>query len=208
MKEEAIIVFDFGGVLLDWNPRHLYRKLFEGDDEAMEAFLEEIDFYAWNHQQDMGRPFAEGVADLSAQYPHRAPLIAAFADRWEETLAGPIRQTVDILATLKQKGYPLYGLTNWSAETFHRIRPEHDFLNWFEAIVVSGEVGLAKPDPAIYHVLLEQVKAPSERCLFIDDSLANVATARRLGFKTIHYQAPGQLHGELASRGLLSPPAG
>jgi len=203
MSEKINIVFDFGGVLLDWNPRHLYRKLFDGDDEAMEDFLEEIDFYTWNHRQDLGRPFAEAVADLSAQYPHRAPLIAAFADRWEETLAGPIRQSVDILQALRQKGYPLYGLTNWAAETFYRIRHEHDFLDWFEAIVVSGDVGLAKPDLAIYQVLLEQIMAPAERCLFIDDSQANVVAADQLGFMTIHYQAPGQLHGELASRGLL-----
>ena len=203
MSEETNIVFDFGGVLLDWNPRHLYQKLFDGDDEAMERFLEEIDFYAWNHRQDMGRPFAEAVAELSAQYPHRAALIASFADRWDETLAGPIRQSVEILGALKQKGYPLYGLTNWAAETFYRIRHKHDFLDWFEAIVVSGDVGLAKPDPAIYHILLEQVGAPADQCLFIDDSRANVVTANQLGFMTIHYQTPGQLRGDLASRGLL-----
>jgi 2-haloacid dehalogenase len=208
MSDKAIIVFDFGGVLLDWNPRHLYRKLFDGDDQAMEAFLQEVDFYAWNHQQDMGRSFAEGVADLSAKYPHRASLIAAFADRWEETLAGPIQETVEILETLKQQAYPLYGLTNWSAETFHRIRPEHDFMDWFEDIVVSGEVGLAKPDRAIYQVLLQRVEAPAERCLFIDDSAANIAAAHELGFRTIHYQSPPQLNGELAARGLLLPAAG
>lgn len=203
MKDSHTIVFDFGGVLLDWNPRNLYRKLFDGDDAAMEAFLTEVDFYAWNHQQDMGRPFAEGVTDLSRKYPHRAELIAAFADRWEESITGPIEETVTILQALKVQGYPLYGLTNWSAETFYRIRPDYDFLDWFEDIVVSGDVGLAKPDPAIYGILLERAAAEAPRCLFIDDSPTNVQAAKELGFMTIHYQSPEQLAGELIARELL-----
>lgn len=202
MSEEPTIVFDFGGVLLDWNPRHLYRKLFD-DEVAMEAYLEEIDFYAWNHQQDMGRPFAEGVAELSEQYPHRAELIAAFADRWEESITGPIAETVKILEVLKRRKYPLYGLTNWSAETFYRIRTRYDFLDWFEDIVVSGDVGLAKPDPAIYEILLRRAGAPAERCLFIDDSPANIAAAQDLDFMTIHFQSPQQLRQALAQRDLL-----
>jgi 2-haloacid dehalogenase len=202
MSEEPTIVFDFGGVLLDWNPRHLYRKLFD-DEGAMEAYLEEIDFYAWNHQQDMGRPFAEGVEELSEQYPHRAELIAAFADRWEESITGPIAETVKILEVLKRRNYPLYGLTNWSAETFYRIRTRYDFLDWFEDIVVSGDVGFAKPDPAIYEILLRRAGAPAERCLFIDDSLANIAAAQDLDFMTIHFQSAQQLRQALAQRALL-----
>jgi 2-haloacid dehalogenase len=203
MKDELTIVFDFGGVLIDWNPRNLYRKLFNGNDTAMEAFLDEIEFYNWNHQQDLGRPFAEGVTDLTRQYPHRAELIAAFADRWEESIGGPIPETVGILETLKGQGFALHGLTNWSAETFYRIRLKYDFLDWFDHILVSGDVGLAKPDPAIYHLLLEQAQTEAQRCLFIDDSPANVKAANELGFMTIHYQSPGQLGGELAERGLL-----
>lgn len=202
MTDNPIIVFDFGGVLLDWNPRYLYRKLFD-DDEAMETFLAEVDFYAWNHRQDMGRPFSEGVAELSARYPHRASLIAAFADRWDESITGPIPGTVEILKTLKSQEYPLYGLTNWSAETFYRIRHKHEFLDWFEEIVVSGDVGLAKPDPAIYQILLQRAQAPAERCLFIDDSATNIAAADELGFMTIHFQSPEQLAGDLVQRGLL-----
>jgi 2-haloacid dehalogenase len=203
MTDRPIIVFDFGGVLLDWNPRNVYRKLFGGDDEAMEAFLQEVDFYAWNHQQDIGRPFAEGVADLSGRFPHRAPLIAAFAERWEESICGPILGTVAILDALRAMRYSLYGLTNWSAETFPRIRPKHEFLNWFEDIVVSGEVGLAKPDPAIYHILLQRAGATADQCLFIDDSVANVAVAVELGFKAILFQTPQQLRDELTQRGVL-----
>jgi len=201
-KQQPIIVFDFGGVLIDWNPRHLYRKLFPGESAAMERFLSEINFYEWNHEQDKGRPFSEGVAILSKQHPHYAALIAAFAERWEETLAGPIAETVDVLRQLKAQGYPLFGLTNWSAETFRRIRPKYDFLSWFDDIVVSGEVGLAKPDPAIYEILLEAANATADQCLFIDDSAANVRAAERMGFTAIRYESPGQLQRELSSYGL------
>jgi len=198
-----VIIFDFGGVLIDWNPRNLYRKLFDGDDAAMEAFLDEVDFYAWNHQQDLGRSFAEGVIDLSRQYPHRAELIAAYADRWEESISGPIPESVAILQALNLQGYPLYGLTNWAAETFYRIRPDYVFLDWFDDIVVSGDVGLAKPDPAIYEHLLARAGTEAGRCLFIDDSPVNVEVAKGLGFTTIHYQSPEQLGDELTKRALL-----
>ena len=198
-----IVVFDFGGVLLDWNPRHLYRKLFDGDEAAMESFLTEVGFSEWNHEQDKGRPFSEGIAVLSDQYPQHAALIAAFGERWEESIDGPITGSVEILEVLKQKDFPLFGLSNWSAETFHRIRPRYDFLYWFDGIVLSGEVGLAKPDPAIYRILLEQVDEPVDECLFIDDSEANVVAARELGFMTIHFASPQQLRMELSSRGLL-----
>lgn len=203
MKDKPAIVFDFGGVLLDWDPRNLYRKLFDGDDAAMEAFLVEVDFYTWNHQQDLGRPFAVAVDDLSGQFPHHAELIAAYGDRWEESITGAIAETVEILHQLKQAGYRLFGLTNWAAETFYRIRPQYAFLDWFEDIVVSGDEGLAKPDPAIYQVLLRRAKTPAKRCLFIDDSPANIATAQELGFMTIHYASSRQLSDELAQRGLL-----
>ena len=203
MKNTPIVVFDFGGVLLDWDPRHLYRKLFDDDDAAMERFLAEVNFSEWNHEQDKGRPFAEGIAELSGQYPQHATLIATFGERWEESIAGPITGSVEILEALKQKDFPLFGLSNWSAETFQRIRPEHEFLNWFDDIVLSGEVGLAKPDPAIYRVLLEQVNDSADKCLFIDDSEANVVAARELGFMTIHFESPQQLRLELSTRGLL-----
>src|SRR3954468_20613878 len=154
MKINAI-VFDFGGVLLDWNPRYLYRKLFD-DQAAMERFLTEIGFNEWNAQLDKGRVFAEGIAAWCAQYPDRADLIRAFHERWDESIAGAIEGTVDILARLKQTGYPLYALSNWSAETFYRVRHRYDFLDWFDLIVVSGEVGCIKPDPQIYNMLLEK----------------------------------------------------
>jgi len=197
------IVFDFGGVLVDWNPRYLYRQLF-ADEEAMERFFREIDFIAWNHEQDRGRPFAEGVALLSREFPHYAELIAAYHHRWEESISGPIWETVEILGELKRQGYPLYGLTNWSAETFPLVRDRYEFFGWFDAIVVSGEVRMCKPEPGIFEVLLQRSgRAPGE-CLFIDDSPVNVAASERLGFQAIRFESPAQLRDELIRRGLLA----
>ena len=199
------IVFDFGGVLLEWDPRHLYRKLFGPDLEAMERFLAEIGFAEWNLEQDRGRPFALGVAELSQRFPRYADLIRAYDERWEESIAGPIQPTIRILAALKQAGRALYGLSNWSAETFRRIRPRYGFFDWFEAIVISGEVGLVKPDPRIFQTFLTRVgRAPGE-CLFIDDGERNVAVARSLGFDVIRFASPEQLERELIRRALLTP---
>ena len=197
------IVFDFGGVLLDWDPRYLYHKLFENDAEATERFLNEIGFVEWNLEQDRGRPFAVAVAELTARFPHYADFIKAYDERWEESLGGPIQATVNLLGALKRAGYALYGLSNWSAETFRRIRHRHAFLDWFDDIVLSGEVGITKPDPRIYDILLARIKRPAAECLFIDDSEANVAVAEQLGFETIRFTSPEQLQGELIRRGLL-----
>ncbi|UCG24361.1 MAG: HAD family phosphatase [Chloroflexota bacterium] len=202
-RRHPVVIFDFGGVLVDWDPRYLYRPLFDGDDAAMEQFLDEIDFYEWNFQQDKGRTFAEGTAELSGQFPHYAELIAAYDRRWEESIAGPIPDTVEILHHLKEREYPLFALSNWSAETFYRIRPSLDFMNWFDGIVLSGEVKLAKPDPAIYAVLLEQVNDSPGNCLFIDDSEVNIAAARELGFNAIQFESPSQLRLELLNQGLI-----
>ncbi len=196
------IVFDFGGVLIDWNPRYLYQKLFN-DPLAMEGFLTEIGFVEWNMLQDKGRPFAEAVSELSERFPHYADLIKAYKDRWEESIGGPIQSTVDLLYSLKQAGYSLYGLSNWSAETFERIRNKHEFLSWFEDIVISGEVKMVKPDPRIYSVLLERIGRPAQECLFIDDSEPNIAVALELGFKTIRFESAQQLEETLYGMGLL-----
>jgi len=191
------IVFDFGGVLIDWNPRHLYRQLFDGDLAAVEQFLTRIDFTTWNLQQDRGRLFAIAVADLCAQFPEDAEFIRAYDERYEESIRGPIEHTVHLLQTLKQAGYPLYGLSNWPQEKFDIVRPKYDFFGWFDDIVISGEVKLAKPDPRIYTLLLERIGRRAEDCLFIDDSPANIRAADQLGFQTIHYESPEQLESAL-----------
>ena len=197
------IIFDFGGVLIDWNPRYLYQPYFPDQPQALESFLEEIDFSNWNAEQDKGRPFAEGIAELSAQFPHHASLIQTYFDRWEDSIGGPIAGTVEILRTLKQKGYPLYGLSNWSAETYPRVRRKYSFFELFDDIVLSGAVKLNKPDPAIFELLLRKTGYAARHCLLIDDSQANIETASTLGFETIQFASPEQLETELQRLGLL-----
>ena len=197
------IIFDFGGVLLDWNPRNLYRRYFPNSATAMEDFLAEVNFAAWNAEQDRGRPFAEGVEILSKQFPHRRQLIHAYHEHWEESIVGPIHGTVDILDQLKCKGYPLYGLSNWSGETFPIARRQYNFFESFDGIIISGEAGLIKPDPAIYKLMLDKIKRPAHDCVFIDDSLTNIEIAEKLGFSTIHFTSPSGLETDLRTMDIL-----
>jgi 2-haloacid dehalogenase len=169
----------------------------------MENFLDEVGFAAWNLQQDKGRPFAEAVAVLGTQFPHYGDLIKAYDERWEESIKGPIWPTVDILRSLKDAGYSLYGLSNWSAEKFYLARPKYEFFSWFDAIMVSGEVKLIKPDPRIFDVFLAKIDRTASECVYIDDSAANVEAADRLGFTAIHFLSPEQLASELHALGLL-----
>jgi 2-haloacid dehalogenase len=197
------IVFDFGNVLLTWDPRLVYHRFFPNDAEGMERFLEEVNFADWNLQQDKGRPFVEGVSALSQQFPQYSHLIQAFHDHWIDSVGGPLTGTVDILRQLKQAGYPLYGLSNWSAETFPDARQKHDFFDLFDDMVISGNVGHVKPDPEIYHILLNKIGKPAKECLFIDDSPANIHQAEQLGFAVIHFQSPEQLSSSLRALKLL-----
>lgn len=201
-RQQPAIIFDFGGVLIDWNARHLYRKLF-ADPAELERFLTEIDFHSWNLELDRGRPYAESVVELSRQFPQYADLIKAYDERWEESLNGTIQATVEILRTLKERGYALYGLTNWSAEKYEIVHHQYPFIDLFDGIVVSGIVKLVKPDPRIFALLLEKTKRPAAECLFIDDSETNVAAARSLGFKAIHFKSAEQLGTELSRLGIL-----
>lgn len=200
--DQKAIVFDFGGVLMDWSPRYLYRHFFNEDLAATDRFLEEIGFAAWNLEFDRGRPFAAGIAELAGRFPAYQELIEAYDERWEETLVGPIEPTVAILRALKNAGYPLFGLSNWSAEKFAGVRQKYDFFQWFEEIVLSGEVKLVKPDPLIFAYLLRKSGRRANQCLFVDDSIHNIAVAEKLGFATIHFQSPEQLKTELQEKGL------
>ena len=197
------VVFDFGGVLIGWNPRNLYTRYFPDEPQAMEDFLAEISFMEWNAQQDKGRPFAEAVAQLSAQFPHHAHLISAYQENWKESITGSIDGTVELLRLLKKKGYSLYGLSNWGTETFAKIRHEFDFLNLFDEIILSGEVKLIKPEPEIFELFLQKIGKTADQCLFIDDSEPNIITARKLGFDTVHFESPEHLKNELEIRQLL-----
>lgn len=197
-----VVVFDLGGVLIDWDPRHLYRKLID-DETAMERFLSEICSPEWNGRQDAGRSFAEAVAELVARHPDQRLLIEAYHVRWPEMVAGALDDTVAIVEELKAGGHELHALTNWSAETFALTRPRFAFLDWFESILVSADEGLVKPDAAIFQLLLERIGRPAEACLFVDDSRKNVDAAAALGFDAIHFQGADALRRELADRALL-----
>jgi 2-haloacid dehalogenase len=201
-RQQPAIIFDFGGVLIDWNARHLYRKLFDNALE-MERFLTEIDFHGWNLELDRGRRYAESVVELSRQFPQYANLIKAYDERWEESLNGTIQATVEILQALKEHGYALYGLTNFSAEKYEIIHRQFSFIDLFDEIVVSGIVKLVKPDPRIFALVLEKARRPAAECLFIDDSETNVTAARNLGFKVIHFKSAEQLGMELSRLGIL-----
>ncbi len=197
------IVFDFGGVLLDWNPRHLYRRVFD-DPRRMEEFLAEIHFSEWNFEQDKGRPFAVGVEELSARFPQHAQLIRLYHERWEESVSGTIPGSVEILRQLKAAGRRLYGLSNWSAETFPIARRKYrQVFDRLDGYVISGQVGLAKPDPAIFRYLAEQIHRLPSECLMIDDHEPNIDAARQVGYQTILFRSPEQLAGELRKLGLL-----
>jgi 2-haloacid dehalogenase len=201
-------VFDLGGVLIDWNPRHLYRTLFPGDDEAMERFLAEICTPAWNAQLDAGRPWPAAIEELTGRYPESRDLIAAYRERWEEMLGGPIEASVVILDELVEAGVTTYALTNWSAETFPIARARYPFLSRFRGIVVSGELGIIKPDPRIFLHLLDTFDLRPEATVFIDDSDANVEAAREIGLRAIRFHDPPGLRRELRAQGLPVTAAG
>ena len=196
------IVFDYGNVLVEWEPRYVYRRFFN-DEESMERFFHEVDFMEWNAQQDKGRSFTDGVAALSKEFPHHAHLIQAYHDHWKDSIGEAYWGTVEIMKQLKQAGYALYGLSNWSAETFPHILEQYDFFNMFDDMVISGEVGHVKPQPEIFHILLERIGRPAQECLFIDDSLPNIQQAQTIGFATIRFESSEQLVKALRSLNIL-----
>jgi len=196
------VVFDVGNVLLHWDAKRVYRDVFETDAE-IEEFFQQIDFDAWNQAQDAGRSWADAVAAGSAAHPHHADLIARFDRHWHDSVPGPIDGTVDILATLKDAGVPLYAITNFSAEKWVECQTRFPFLaNSFRGIVVSAHEKLVKPDHAIFELFLERHAQSAEDCIFIDDSPANVSSAIALGFDGILFETPEALNVRLKERGL------
>jgi 2-haloacid dehalogenase len=198
-----VVLFDLGGVLIEWDPRHLYRRLFPDDEEAMERFLSEVCTLEWNAQQDIGRPWDQAVAELTAEHPAWAPHIAAYHEHWDEMVPGSVPGTPEILGELARGGVRLLALSNWSVDTFVRMRPRFAFLDAFEAIMISGDVGLIKPDPRIFHACVERYDLDPGRTLFIDDSAANVASARGEGLVALRFTGAPDLRAELEERGLL-----
>lgn len=196
------VVFDLGGVLIDWNPRHLYRKLFGADEAAMEAFLAQVCNMAWNEQQDRGRSWDEAVADAIAQHPGHASNIRAYRDRWPEMLRGAIDGSVAILESLKARGVRVLALTNWSAETFPVALARFPFMQWFDGIVVSGQERMMKPEPEIFRLLIARYRLLPAATVFIDDTQVNVDAAVSEGLRALRFVEPGQLRRDLEALGV------
>lgn len=186
------IIFDLGGVLIDWNPRFMYRKIFD-NEATMEEFLQTVCTDEWNIQQDSGNTLAAGTEELCKKYPEKADLIRMYYARWPEMLAGQIQGTVDILHQLQQQNYNLFALTNWSHETFPYARNHFGFLQLFQDIVVSGEEKIMKPDHRIYQILLSRNNIDAKESIFIDDNLKNINAAKELGITAIHFTSPPEL---------------
>jgi 2-haloacid dehalogenase len=197
-----VVVWDIGNVLVRWDPRRLYRTLLP-DDASVERFLSEICTDAWNARQDAGRPLAAGTAELVAAHPEEAALIRAYYGRWEEMLDGVIEGSVVLVDELSAAGVPQYALSNWSAETFDRVADRFSFLDRFEAIVISGREGVAKPDPEIFSVLLDRYGLRAPSCLFVDDVEGHLRTAGALGFATERFVSPEGVRRRLVAERFL-----
>jgi 2-haloacid dehalogenase len=193
MKQINTIIFDLGGVLIDWNPEYVFREVIP-DDERRDYFFRNICTHDWNIEQDAGRPLAVATELLVREFPDWETEIRTYYDRWEDMLGGPIHDTVDILRSLRdQKKHRLLALTNWSGETFPVALGLYDFLHWFEGIVVSGDEGTRKPFPDIYQLLLDRYGVTPQHAVFIDDNLHNVRAAEDHGIHGIHFQSPENL---------------
>jgi 2-haloacid dehalogenase len=201
--KQPTIVFDFGGVLMDWDPRYLFKDMFNDNEIEMEYFLQVVCSQEWNRNQDAGYPFAKAIEERIELYPAYKPYIQAYHDRWIEMISGPIPGTVEILTTLRKAGYHLCALSNWSADTFPLVHERFEFLSWFDEVVISGSEKMIKPDPGIYKLLLSRINREAHQCLFIDDVEANILAASHLGFQTIHFTSPGGLRDALGEMGLL-----
>ena len=197
MKSVDTIIFDLGGVLIDWNPKYLYRKVFD-TEEQIDWFLNNICTMEWNAEQDAGRTFNEATQHLVSQYPKHEKEIRIFYDRWTEMLGGEIKDSVALLHQLKQlNSHSLYALTNWSAEAFPVARQRFEFLQLFEGIVVSGEENTRKPYKDIYEIIIDRYQLTPQKSVFIDDNLENVVGAKAVGMHGIHFKNSQQLINEL-----------
>ncbi len=203
MSSTNTVIFDLGGVLIDWNPRHLYRKIFKSEDE-IEWFLQNVCTSEWNEKQDAGRSFEEATHELLVKFPEHEMAIRAWYDRWEETIIGPLPETVAILKELFElKKYRIYALTNWSEQTFPWALNNFGFLHWFEGIVVSGIEKTRKPYPEFYQILLDRYAIDPAKAVFIDDVLRNILGGEAVGIKGIHFQSPALLREDLKKMNIL-----
>jgi 2-haloacid dehalogenase len=203
MSKITTIIFDLGGVLIDWNPKYVYREVFNGDEEKVDWFLNNICTNDWNMEQDAGRTFKDATEFLIRQYPQYEQWIRVYYDRWEDMLGGPIQDSVLLLEKLKKANtHQLYALTNWSDEAFPVALQRYDFLQHFDGILVSGTEKMRKPFSKIYELILDRYKLNAEKSVFIDDNLDNVLGAQKIGMKAIQYKNSQQLINELNHLGV------
>lgn len=203
MKKIETVIFDLGGVLVDWNPDYVYRTIFN-DEEKMRAFYRDICTPDWNEEQDGGRTMKEATEELVARFPHEEENIRAYYGRWEEMLKGPIHETVELFRQLKDSGrYKLYALTNWSAETFPVALKRFDFLHWFDGRLVSGEEKMRKPFKEIYELICSRYNIDPATAVYIDDNARNLIAPAEMGIYTIHFKSPQQLQEEFKNLNLI-----
>jgi len=198
------VVFDLGGVLVDWNPRYLLRKVMPGREAEMETILADVLNHDWNLQRDTGDSWPDAMAELERQYPRWADIFRAYDERWVETLGGSKEDTVEILRELKEQGVPLLALSNWSAQKFPLAEEQFEWLEWFDGVVVSGRVHLIKPHPEMFQYLLDTFGRKAEDIFFIDDHEPNIVAAQQFGIRAHHFRDAATLRAELVAEGLLN----
>jgi 2-haloacid dehalogenase len=197
------VVFDIGCVLVEWDPRLLYRKLFDGDEARVEWFLREVCPPEWNLEQDRGRTWQAGIAEASARHPSMAAEIAAWRERWHEMVPGEISGSVALLEALAARGVPVFAITNFAADTYAEAAARFGFFSLFRGVIVSGDERVLKPSPEIFRLFAARHGVALEECLFIDDMPANVLGARAVGMRAHHFTDPAALRAELVAHGLL-----
>ncbi len=204
MTNLKAIIFDLGGVLIDWNPRYVFDEKYFESEEKLDFFFANICTSDWNEEQDAGRSIVEATQLLVGQYPEWETAIRDYYGRWTDMLKAPIPETVEIFRHLKQSGrYKLYALTNWQSGLFDIALVRYNFLHWFDGRVVSGEEKTRKPFPEFYQRLLNRYDLKPSEAIFIDDNARNVKAAEDLGIRSIHFQSPRQLKGKLTEMGIL-----
>ncbi|WP_321393221.1 HAD family phosphatase [Emcibacter sp.] len=202
-RKPGCIVFDLGNVLVRWHPRNAYAPLFNNDDRDLDHFLENICNMDWHNRLDAGESFADAIDALSARHPEHADMIRAYDSHWDHMFAGAIEENVDILNRLHRAGHPLFALTNFPTEKYDSFCNSFDFMSLFRDVIVSGQEGVIKPKPEIYHILKDRTGFAAEDTLFIDDRADNIAAAEKIGFRTHHFTTPGVFEQNLRGLGLL-----
>ena len=198
------IIFDLGGVLVDWKPEYLYRKVFNGNEKKVQWFLSKVCTSAWNAEQDGGRTIEEAENLKIAEFPEHEELIRLYYKQWHQMFSGPIEENVELFKQLKASGnYKIYALTNWSAEKWELALELFPFFNYFDGVVVSGQEKIRKPFPEIYDLILHKFTINPENAIFIDDNEENVIAAKALKIQGIHYKSPQQLFNELKSHKII-----